>query len=122
MLKLVKVFLTVILIVLTGSLGFAQEELSGTVTLWGWSYESMEATGLIDAFKEEHPNVNIEIVVYPSGDTYQNLQLACSAGQGAPDVVQLENSHLAGFVALDGCLTDITENVEPLLEDFNDYK
>jgi lactose/L-arabinose transport system substrate-binding protein len=100
----------------------AQGSPAGALTLWGWSFDSMEATGLIDAFKEEYPDVDVEIVVYQAGDTYQNLQLACSAGQGAPDVVQLENSHLAGFVALEGCLADITTYVEPILDNFNDYK
>jgi len=120
--KYLKIGLIVIVVLLLGSVAYAQDTLSGTITLWGWSYDSMSETGLIDAFEAEHPNVNVEIVVYPAGDTYQNLQLACSAGQGAPDVVQIENSNLAGFVALDGCLTDITDHVQPMLADFNAYK
>ena len=122
MLKRLGYLLFVVLMTLSVGLVSAQDELSGKITLWGWSYESMEATGLIDAFLELHPNVEIETIVYQAGDTYQNLQLACSAGQGAPDVVQIENSNLAGFVALEGCLADLTEQVEPMLEDFNDYK
>jgi len=122
MIRLTKQLLVLMVVLLATSVVYGQDAPSGTITLWGWSFDSMEATGLIDAFKAEYPDVNVEIVVYPSGDTYQNLQLACSAGQGAPDVVQLENSHLAGFVALDGCLTDLTEQVEPLLGEFNDYK
>ena len=122
MLKRIGYLLFAVLITLSVGLVSAQDELSGKITLWGWSYESMEATGLIDAFLELHPNVEIETIVYQAGDTYQNLQLACSAGQGAPDVVQIENSNLAGFVALEGCLADLTEQVEPMLEDFNDYK
>jgi lactose/L-arabinose transport system substrate-binding protein len=120
--KFFKICLISLLVVLLGSVAFAQDDISGTITVWGWAYDSMTETGLIDAFNAEYPNVNVEIVTYPAGDTYQNLQLACSAGQGAPDVVQIENSHLAGFVALEGCLADITEQVTPILEDFNDYK
>jgi len=120
--KLIKALLIGIMVLLLGSVVLAQDALSGTITLWGWSYDSMEKTGLIDAFKAKYPNVNVETVVYPAGDTYKNLQLACSAGQGAPDVVQLENSHLAGFVALDGCLADLTDHVKPILGDFNAYK
>lgn len=120
--RLLKYLLIGAVILLLGGVVYAQDAPSGTITLWGWSYDSMEATGLIDAFKAEYPDVNVEIVVYNAGDTYQNLQLACSAGQGAPDVVQIENSHLAGYVALDGCLTDITDHVEPMLDQFNAYK
>ena len=120
--RLIKQLLIGIVVLLLGTVVYAQDAPSGTITLWGWSFDSMEATGLIDSFKTEYPDINVEIVVYNSGDTYQNLQLACSAGQGAPDVVQIENSHLAAYVALDGCLTDITDRVEPMLDQFNAYK
>src|SRR5690242_3610301 len=73
---------------------------SGKIVLWGWSYDVFQTPGLVDAFKQEYPDVDVEIVTYKSGDTYQNFQLAVTAGQGAPDVVQLENSHLAQFVNL----------------------
>ncbi len=122
MLKLMKTLLIGILMLSLGSVALAQDGPSGTITLWGWAYDSMEATGLIDAFNAEYPNVTVEIVVYPSGDLYQNLQLACSSGQGAPDVVQLENSRLAGYVALDGCLSDLTDQVESIVPNFNAYK
>ncbi len=100
----------------------AGDDLSGKVTIWGWSFDVMQSTGLFDEFTALHPNVELEVVVYNAGDTYQNLQLACSAGVGAPDVVQLENSNLGSFVALDGCLSDLTDQVTPMLGDFNAYK
>ena len=94
----------------------------GTITLWGWSYDVMESTGLIEDFNEEYPDIEIEIVVYNAGDTYQNLTLACSAGEGAADIVQVENSNLAGYVDRENCLADLTEKVEPYLDQFNAYK
>ncbi len=95
---------------------------SGKITLWGWSYDIMQTPGLIDDFKKEYPDVEVEVVTYDSSTTYQNIQLACSSGEGAPDVVQLENSHLAQYVHMDGCLADITDKVTPLLDKFNKYK
>jgi lactose/L-arabinose transport system substrate-binding protein len=95
---------------------------SGKITLWGWSYDVMQTPGLIEAFNEEYPDVEVEIVTYQSGDNYQNLTLACSSGEGAPDVVQIENLALARYVHTEGCLHDITEEVTPMLDDFNDYK
>lgn len=94
---------------------------SGTITLWGWSYPTMVETGLIEAFNAEYPEVEVEIVEYNSGDTYQNLSLAVEAGEGLPDVVMLENSHLAGFVEQGGLL-DITDRAQPYLDVMNDYK
>ncbi len=94
---------------------------TGKIVLWGWSFDVFQTPGLIDAFKEEYPGIDVEVVTYKSGDTYQNLQLAITAGQGAPDVVQLENSHLAQFVKLGG-LADISDKVTPYLDKENKFK
>jgi lactose/L-arabinose transport system substrate-binding protein len=100
----------------------ARPKPKGKITLWGWSYDVMQSTGLIDKFKAEYPDVEVEIVTYNAGDTYQNLTLACSAGEGAADIVQVENSNLAGYVYLEGCLADLTDLVTPYLDQFNAYK
>jgi len=94
---------------------------TGKITLWGWSYDAMQSTGLVDDFQKEFPDIQLDFVKYSSTDTYQNLQLAISAGTGAPDVVQIENSHLAQFVGLDGLL-DITDRVQPYVPQMNAYK
>jgi lactose/L-arabinose transport system substrate-binding protein len=94
---------------------------SGTITLWGWSYDAMQSTGLVDDFQQEYPDIQLDFVKYSSSDTYQNLQLAISAGTGAPDVVQIENSHLAQFVDLGGLL-DITDHVQSYIPLMNAYK
>jgi len=94
---------------------------SGKITLWGWSYDAMQSTGLVDDFQKAYPDIQLDFVKYGAGDTYQNLQLAISAGTGAPDVVQIENSHLAQFVGLDGLL-DITDRVQPYIPLMNAYK
>jgi len=94
---------------------------SGKITLWGWSYDAMQSTGLVDDFQKEYPDIQLDFVKYSSTDTYQNLQLAISAGTGAPDVVQIENSHLAQFVGIEGLL-DITDRVQPYIPLMNAYK
>lgn len=97
------------------------EKPSGHLVLWGWSYDVFETPGLFDEFQAEYPDITLEVVTYSSGDTYQNLQIALSAGSGGADVVQIENSHLAGFVRMGG-LADITEWVKPYLDKMNEYK
>jgi ABC-type glycerol-3-phosphate transport system substrate-binding protein len=94
---------------------------SGKITLWGWSYDAMQSTGLVDDFQKAYPDIQLDFVKYSSGDTYQNLQLAISAGTGAPDVVQIENSRLSQFVDLNGLL-DITDRVQPYIPLMNAYK
>jgi lactose/L-arabinose transport system substrate-binding protein len=93
----------------------------GKIVLWGWSYDVFKTPGLIDDFQKQFPGIQVEIVTYSAGDTYQKLQLALTSGQGAPDVVQIENSHLAGFVELGG-LSDMTAQVTPYLDKINAYK
>ena len=94
---------------------------TGKITLWGWSYDTFQTPGLFDDFKKEYPDIETEVVQYGAGDTYQNFQLAISAGEGAPCVIQLENSHLAQYVRL-GALTDITDQLQPYLDIMNQYK
>ncbi len=94
---------------------------TGDLVLWGWAPSVFYDTGLIDEFAEEYPDINIEWINYGAGDTYQNLQLALIAGDGGPDLVQVENSHLAQFVELGG-LADMTAQVEPYHDIMNEFK
>jgi lactose/L-arabinose transport system substrate-binding protein len=60
-------------------------------------------------------------VAKPPVDTYRNIQLALSAGSGAPDVSVIEDSHLAQFVKLGG-LADVTDLVKPYTDQVNAYR
>ncbi len=96
---------------------------SGKVTIWMWkaAHETLTKSGVLDAFKKEYPDVEVEVVEYAPTDVYQKLPLALQAGTGAPDISLVENSHLAQIVALGG-LTDMTEWVKPYLDKMNAYK
>jgi lactose/L-arabinose transport system substrate-binding protein len=63
----------------------------------------------------------VEIVYHSPTDVYTNLPLALTAGEGAPDVCLVENSHLAEYIYLGGLL-DLTEMVQPYLDKVNKYK
>jgi lactose/L-arabinose transport system substrate-binding protein len=73
------------------------------------------------AFTEEFPNITLEYVPRPPADTYQQLQLAATAGSGGPDISVIEDSHLAQFVDL-GVLADLTDQVASYVDKINDYK
>jgi lactose/L-arabinose transport system substrate-binding protein len=100
------------------------EELSGTITIWGWTAairDVIEAAGIVEDFQALHPNVNIEITYYAPADMYTNFPLALTAGTGACDVCLIESSNLAQFVHMGGLL-DLTEQLEPYFDLMNEYR
>jgi ABC-type glycerol-3-phosphate transport system substrate-binding protein len=97
------------------------EELAGEITVWAWEGAVEPLQELDEAFQEEYPNIEVSYEVQPPADTYQNLQLALTAGEGAPDVILLEDSNLAQFVELGG-LVDLTDRVQPYVDRMNSYK
>jgi len=96
---------------------------TGKVTLWMWkaAHDTLLNSGVLDEFKKEYPDVEVEVVEYAPADVYQKLPLALQAGTGAPDISLVENSHLAQIVSLGG-LTDMTGWVTPYLDKMNAYK
>lgn len=99
-------------------------EISGKLTIWCWEAaweDSIVASGMLDAFKAEYPNVEIEAVIYSAPDVYQKLPLALQAGVGGPDIACVESSNLAQFVSLGG-LADLTDKVQPYKDKMNAYK
>jgi lactose/L-arabinose transport system substrate-binding protein len=100
------------------------EKPTGKIVIWGWTAairDTIEAAGLIEAFKAEYPDIEVEIQYYGPNEVYTNLPLALIAGEGAPDVCLVENSHLAEYVELGGLL-DLSDRVAPFIEKMNDYK
>lgn len=96
----------------------------GKITIWGWTAairDTLEASGVVDDFKAEYPDVELDIVYYAPSDVYTNLPLALTAGEGACDVCLVENSHIAEYVHLGGLL-DLSDKVQPYLDKMNDYK
>jgi lactose/L-arabinose transport system substrate-binding protein len=83
-----------------------------TLTIWGWGV-AIDGLKLVDdGFKKKYPDVELKYVVRSPTETYRQIQLAISAGSGAPDVSLVEDSHLAQLVKL-GALSDVTSRVKP---------
>lgn len=97
------------------------QDLSATLTVWGWE-ASVNALKVVEAdFAAAYPNLKVEYEVRPPTDTYQQLQLAASAGSGGPDIAIIEDSNLAQYAQL-GALADLTDRVAPYRDKMNDYK
>ncbi|APU16859.1 MULTISPECIES: ABC transporter substrate-binding protein [Actinoalloteichus] len=76
----------------------------GSITVWAW--EPTLAQTAVD-FQELHPGVEVEIVNVGTGDDqYAALQNAHSAGNGGPDVAQIEYFALGQF-SVSGAVSDL---------------
>jgi lactose/L-arabinose transport system substrate-binding protein len=104
-----------------GTAAAQNQDLEGKLTIWGWEAALNGLMVVDDAFTQAYPKVTLEYVPRPPADTYQQLQLAASAGSGGPDISVIEDSHLAQFVELE-VLADLTDQVAPYVDKVNDYR
>jgi lactose/L-arabinose transport system substrate-binding protein len=101
----------------------AQAKPSGAITVWAWKpiWDAVTNQKLMEAFNKQYPDIKVTPITYGTGDVYQNLQIALTAGTGAPDVSLIEDSHIGQFVNLGG-LTDLTDLVKPFSDKIVPYK
>ena len=80
------------------------------VELHGKFYETMAAK-----WNEQNPDkqVKIAVNVMPYDDMHNKLQLALNAGQGVPDIVDIEVSKFPNFTAGNPALMDLTAVAAP---------
>ena len=79
-------------------------EAGGEITVWAWE-PTLEA--VVEDFETEYPNVDVELANVGTGnDQYTALQNAIAAGDGVPDVAQVEFYALPQF-AIGESLADL---------------
>ncbi|MFG3341301.1 ABC transporter substrate-binding protein [Glycomyces sp. NPDC048151] len=79
-------------------------EEGGEITVWAWE-PTLEA--VVEDFEAKYPNVTVNLEnVGTSNDQYTALQNAISAGDGVPDVAQIEYYAVPQF-AISESLTDL---------------
>ena len=96
-------------------------DLHATLEIWTWQGSGIDAQAAAAEFAEYYPNIQVNYVLRPTPDTYQQIQLGAVAGGGLPDISNIENSHLRQFVEL-GILYDLTERVAPYVPLMNAFK
>lgn len=75
-----------------------------TLTFWTWLPDAQKE---VDLFEAAYPDIDVELVNAGQGlDQYTKLRTAIRAGEGAPDVVQIEYQYLPSFT-LGGDLLDL---------------
>ena len=93
----------VLLLVLAGTAaGCAREAGSEAITLrfWAMGREAEVVAGLLPAFEAEHPGVRVELQAVPWSAAHEKL-LTAYAAAAMPDLLQLGNTWIPEFAALD---------------------
>ena len=95
--------LSVLSLLLTTSLSFAQQK---TITISAFSGLSDGIKAIADKYMEANPDVKIELETREFADHHNNLVTTLAAGSGATDIAAIEVGYIAKFVA-DGGLADL---------------
>ena len=73
---------------------------------------------VLDGFKQEYPDVELEFVNYSPAEVANQMTLAIQGGAGGPDLGVTENASIARLVELGG-LMSLTDLMQPYLADLN---
>lgn len=77
-----------------------------TLTFWTWV---PDIKNQVEMFMKAYPKIKVNVVnVGQGGPHYQKLRTAIQAGQGGPDVTQMEFQYIPSFTLGDGALLDLT--------------
>jgi multiple sugar transport system substrate-binding protein len=71
---------------------------TGTVELWAPDGDATALDGVLASFKEENPDLDLQITLVPADEYTTKLQSAVAGGAG-PDVAQLYTESQAQFIA-----------------------
>jgi multiple sugar transport system substrate-binding protein len=90
-----------------------------TLTFWSWVPDIEKQVAL---FEEAYPAVDVEVVNAGQGlDQYTKLRTALTAGEGAPDVAQIEFQYIPSFTVNDSLLDLRPYGAEELESQFVDW-
>jgi len=91
-----------------------------TVIVWTWFSEQL-GPSVGAAFEEKFPQYKVDAVNIPSGELEQLLLTGISAQTGLPDTNALQGDSIQRFIQFGGLL-DLTDRIEPMINDFPGYK
>ncbi|MBS4202589.1 ABC transporter substrate-binding protein [Lederbergia citrea] len=75
------------------------DNMSGTITVWGWDVAAETMKLAVDGFQKEYPKVKVEVEDFNSDDLYEKLTVGLAArGAGLPDVVLMEEERIPGYL------------------------
>ncbi|MGN7385376.1 ABC transporter substrate-binding protein [Sporosarcina sp. SAFN-015] len=78
---------------------FADGEIGGEITVWGWDVAAETFKASIEKFNEKYPDVTVKVEDFSSGDLYEKLTVGLvSKGAGLPDVILMEDERIPGYL------------------------
>ncbi|TDQ41040.1 ABC transporter substrate-binding protein [Aureibacillus halotolerans] len=80
--------------------------LAGEVTFWSFSDDIYD--DIVTEFNKVYPNIKVKVVILEFGELHDKLQTTLAAGQGAPDLVQVETNQFPRYVT-GGLLVDFLQ-------------
>ncbi|RIH90345.1 Lactose-binding protein [Calidithermus terrae] len=91
------------------SLGMAQGNVSGEITVWSWDIAAKALQATVPSFNKQYPNVKVNIVDLGNQQVYDKGLSGCAAGgTDLPDVYSVENNEAEVFWArFPNCFTDL---------------
>lgn len=97
----------------------ASNNLSGTITVWSWNVAAKTLQEAANKFEKMNPNVKINIKDMGQSDVYDKLTVGLAAGSGLPDVVTVQDDHIAGFAKkFPNGFYDFTNEINPIKDKF----
>ncbi|MFW6266902.1 MAG: ABC transporter substrate-binding protein [Halanaerobium sp.] len=110
----------IITLTLIFALSLSMTAAAEEITVWGWGVYPDTLEVLAERFEEENPDHTVNVESIGWDDMVPRLQSAMSAGSGGPDLATVNlGTHIASFADLGG-LTDISEYVDPMADEFTD--
>lgn len=91
------------------------------LVVWIWDSAQIGLDMNMEAFKQAHPNIEIEYQLMGQTDLYQKFLIAANTGDKMPDIVAVESSNLAQMVSIDA-LYDLTEKTAPYRDKMVPFK
>lgn len=89
------------------------------LTFWTWVPDIQNE---VDLFEEEYPEIDVEVVNVGQGAPhYQKIRTAIEAGEGAPDVVQMEYQYINSFALTESLLDLAPYGGDELEGDYVDW-
>ena len=95
----------------------------GSTVVDMWVFAEVHAAfyeAMAEAWNEENPDkaIDLQMTIYPYEDMHNKLQLGLNAGEGLPDVVDIEVNKFANFMRGENPpLVDLTAATEPYADD-----
>lgn len=98
----------------------AQESEPVELVVWALGNSGPGIENALPGFKEKYPNVDVDLQVFGWNDLLPKLQATLTAGEGAPDVVEIFSNQVVEFGG-SGVFTPLNDRIEPYRDNLTSF-